>query len=171
MKSVLFVFFRCTECSNTVIREDQARMIQCEVPLKEEMLILSASRLSSQLSLLSSLLMKFLAESCRIPYESSNKQPVCEQGWEDALRVHVPQWFVWPSEESFQVVRVCEWVWGPRKSVFIWILQLDTGVNSQLHDTKHIKCGLILRGWKGDRAWWDHLWEHLVYLLVCSPYW
>lgn len=54
MKSVVFFFFlQAQNVQITVIREDQARMIQCEVPFERDFNFFpSASRLSSQLSLL-----------------------------------------------------------------------------------------------------------------------
>lgn len=53
MKSVLFCFLQAQNVQITVIREDQARMIQCEVPFERDVNFFpSASRLSSQLSLL-----------------------------------------------------------------------------------------------------------------------
>ena len=54
MKSLVFFFLQAQNVQITVIREDQARMIQCEVPFERDFNFFpSASRMSSQLSLLS----------------------------------------------------------------------------------------------------------------------
>lgn len=55
MKSFfVFFFLQAQNVQITVIREDQGRMIQCEVPFERDFNFFpSASRLSSQLSLLS----------------------------------------------------------------------------------------------------------------------